>query len=106
MINLLFEFGPEMVLVKVDGNSITFQKNGSGFVPIDQLRLSKEGVEKEFPDLVGDDNWKEKAIARFKEHVRVLRTERNKVNYIIEDLRKYGYVIKKEQIAGQRWTRR
>jgi len=106
MINLLFELGPEVVLVRVDGNSITFQKNGSGFVPINGLKLDQSGVEKEFPDLKGNADWKSEAIKRFKLHVQTLTTERRKADYIIEDLKKHGYVIKKEQITGQRWRRK
>jgi len=106
MINLLFEFGPEIIMVKIEGNSITFQKNGSGFVPINSLKLSQAGVEKEFPDLVGDDNWKKEAINRFREHIKTLRTDRSKADYVIEDLKKHGYMIKREQIAGQRWMKK
>lgn len=105
MIDLMFWLGPEVIIVKVNGNNISFKNvnQNTGFVSIEGLRLSKEGVVKEFPDLKDREDWKDEAIERFKDHIKSLKTEKEKVDYIAEDLKKHGYVLKQTQLAGQRW---
>lgn len=104
MIELMFMFGTDHVLVVVDGNNVKFGVTsfGAQLANIEGLKLSKQGVEKEFPDLIGNPEWREIAISRFKDKIKSLDTEHAKVEYIINDLRKYGYKPYYKQIQGHR----
>lgn len=104
MIDVLFSFGPDFVLVRVDGASILFGAVSQGAQMADMagLRLDQKGVEKEFPDLIGDKDWRLKAVQRFKEKIKTLHTEEERVRYIIEDLKKHNYHARFKQKAGFR----
>jgi|TARA_R100000750_G_C2338747_1_gene93252 hypothetical protein len=102
MIGAIFQFGGDHVEVIVNGNSIYFREAGGAQSTIDGLKLSKAGVEKEFPDLKNDLNWRKKAIQRFKDNVRAFKTEKESMDYIIDDLKKYGYQAKFIQMSGFR----
>jgi hypothetical protein len=104
MIEIMFSFGSEIVLVKIDGHSVTFGNTVYGAVmsTIEGLKLSKAGVFKEFPDLVDDNEWRVKAIERFKNKLQLLATEKEISDYIIEDLKKYGYKPMYKQKQGYR----
>lgn len=93
MISLIFRLGNEIVEIRIDGETILFRKQNSeyGFTTIDNLRLSKEGAIREFPDLKDNENWKNITIERFKDKIKNMKTEIERANYVIEDLRKYGY---------------
>jgi len=102
--DIIFYFGKEIVLVKIDGTNVLFGNStyGAKLAPIDGLKLSRQGAIKEFPDLKGRDDWKEIAIKRFKDHIAYLADEDKIAEYIIEDLKKYGYQAKYSQKAGFR----
>jgi hypothetical protein len=104
MIDLMFLFGSEVILVKIDGDSVLFGNTsyGARLSDISGLRISRDGVIREHPDLVDNPDWKEKAIIRFKEHIKKLDTEGAIADYIKNDLKKYGYTLKKIQINGRR----
>lgn len=104
MIEVIFTFAGEHVLVIVDGNNIQFAHSNQPGVkaPIEGLQLSKKGVLREFPDLEGRDDWREEAIFRFRNQIKSLKTEDEKVNYIISDLKKHGYIPKFKQKKGFR----
>ena len=104
MIGLIFSLGPEIVEVRVDGNKILFRNNQSNgaFTTIEGLKLDKAGVIREFPDLKDNDNWQKIAQDRFKEKIKSFKTENERANYIIEDLKKYGYEPKYRQRQGHR----
>lgn len=106
MIGVIFMFASDMVEVRVNGNHVLFR---SGITPmwttIEGLNLSYDGVCKEFPDLEGQINWKAQAIERFKDKVASYKTEDERMNYIIEDLKKYGYIPKYYQKGGHRRKR-
>lgn len=104
MIGIIFQFGGEVVETRVEGTNVLFRTStyGSQFVSFDNLYLDKAGVEKEFPDLVGDPLWRMKATQRFKEEMTKLGNENKVAEYIIKDLQKYGYVPKYKQRAGFR----
>lgn len=104
MIGIIFQFGGEVVETKISGTNILFRTStyGSQFVPFESLYLSKEGVVKEFPDLEGDAQWRTKAIERFKEKLKGLHSENKIADYLIEDLRKVGYIPKYKQRQGFR----
>ena len=90
-VGIIFDYLGEIILVKINGNSVTFGKDGVES-DITGLKLSKNGVIKRFPDLEDKDNWKEEAIKRFKAHIKSLENE----------LTKYGYVAKYLKIDGRR----
>jgi len=104
MLRLLFRFGGEKILISINATEVYFSNTAYGAQqsPIEGLSFSKEGVEKEFPDLIGDDKWKEKAIGRFRAKLNKLKTARKKADYIVKDLAKFGYVLEQEQQEGFR----
>jgi hypothetical protein len=104
MIDLIFYFGTEIIFIRVRGNSVMFANSaqGSQWCPIDGLRLSKAGVIKEFPDLEYDADWHDTAIRIFKDKITLLGKESAVADYIIKDLKNFGYVPKFYQEAGFR----
>ena len=107
MIDLIFYFGTEIIFVRVRLGSIMFANSSQGnqWSPIDGLRLSEVGVKKEFPELRGEEDWRTKAIQKFKDRVADMKTEMEIAEYIIADLRKFGYQPKFIQEAGFRKRR-
>lgn len=103
MIGVIFQFGSEVVEVRVIGDIVFFRTSGSpNFADIDTIKLDKQGVIKEFPDLKDDPDWKQKARNRFKEKIKKLKGEEARINYIIEDLTKFGYKALYKQKQGFR----
>ncbi|KKN22713.1 hypothetical protein LCGC14_0912150 [marine sediment metagenome] len=104
MIELIFHYGTEIVLIKIEGNKVTFSNSAYGAVygSIENLKLSYDGVVKEHPDLETNEDWRGEAIKRFKEKVKSFDTEEETASYIIEDLRKHGYLPKYKQKQGHR----
>jgi len=104
LIGLIFQLGPEIVEVRVDGTNIQFRNNDSNgmFTTIEGLKLNKVGVIREFPDLKDNENWQNIARERFKEKIKSMNTEMERANYIIEDLKKFGYEPKYRQRQGFR----
>ena len=104
MIELMFKFGSELILVVVNGNNVSFGNTAYGgqMSTIDGLKLSKSGVIKEFPDLSDNNDWRIEAIKRFKEKIRSLEGEEKVCEYVISDLRKFGYVPFKKKKQGYR----
>ena len=104
MIDVMFYFGESVVLVKIKGRQVLFGHNLQGAIlaPLKNMQLNKNGVLKEFPDLVGRDDWREVACERFQEHIARMKSEEDIAHYVIDDLRKYGYIPKMIQRAGFR----
>jgi len=100
LIGLIFKLGSEIVEIRVEKNNILFRNNQTNgmFTTIDGLQLNKQGVIKEHPDLKDNDNWQNIARERFKEKIKKIDTEMERADYIIEDLKKFGY----KPIARQR----
>lgn len=106
MITATFKLGGEQQSVKIEGNNLLFLDNSSGMVsPIEGIRLSHVGVLKEHPDLEENDDWRNIAIERLKEHVKKLNTEMEKINYVKDELTKFGYEPLFFQRAGFRVRR-
>ena len=107
MIHIMFEFLNEKTLIEVNGEKVYFSHESFGNVKteIDNLKLSKSGVIKEFPDLKDNEEWKQIAIKRFKDKIKQLNNEDERTNYIIEDLKKYGYKPLYKQKKGFRIQR-
>lgn len=98
MVSLIFYFGSEIVMVKVEQSNLLFAKvqgQNLQFAPIEGLKFSPTGLLKECPDLEGKpfDEAKKIAIARLKEKIEGLK-EKDQVKYLKEDLVKYGYILK------------
>lgn len=104
MIGIIFQFGNEMVEVRINGGELYFRTStyGSQFVPLESLKIDKEGALKDNPDLRDDVEWRIKAINRLKEKVKSMRTDKGRANYIVEDLKRYGYVPLYMQEEGHR----
>ena len=66
MIDVFFEFGNDIVLVKIDGKKVTFGNTmfGAQMADISGLKLNYDGVCKEHPDLATEDNWEKIVIIR------------------------------------------
>ena len=106
MIEIIFAYFGDYIIVKIRGNSVLFgnTSNGAQLAPIEGLQLSYSGIIKEFPDLKDDPEYKKKAIARFKDKIRKLKSEKAKADYIKRDLEKHGYKFVKAQFSGRRAT--
>jgi len=104
MIEIIFYFGTEIVMVRIREGRITFcsSSNGNYEAPIEGLKLSRPGVIKEFPDLKDNPLWKDEAIKRFKEKIEGFTSEEAIAEYVIIDLQKHGYIPKWKQKQGFR----
>lgn len=104
MIEVILYFGTDIVMVRIRGHHVTFVNSAMGAVEstIEGLKLSKSGAIKEYPYLKDRDDWKEEAIRRFKEKILELNDEEAIAEYIIMDLKKYGYIPKWKQKQGYR----
>jgi len=103
MIGIIFVLGSETIEVRIQNSNVYFRTAQlQQFVDIGGLKLDKAGVIKEFPDLKDNKEWKEEVIKRFKEKIKKMKTETERVKYVIEDLSKHGYVPKYIQRAGFR----
>lgn len=102
MITGYFQSGGDVQLVIVDGNNLMFCDSNRTITTIEGLRFNYVGVVKEFPNLENDEEWKKKAIERFKEHIKKMETEREKLYYIKDELEKFGYVSLYKQVVGFR----
>jgi hypothetical protein len=106
MIDILFYFGSEVVLTRIDGDTLYLASgsNGDKMAPFDEkhVKLNYSGVIKEFPDLEGSKNWSSEAVRRFKEKFKSYKTEEEKARYVISDLSRHGYIPKYKQKRGFR----
>lgn len=103
MIGVIFTFASEVVEVRVDQTNVFFRSSSNqGFADITGIKLDKQGVIKEFPDLKDKEDWKKQAQERFKSKIKQLANEEERVKYIIEDLSKHGYKPKYIQKQGFR----
>ena len=92
MIGIIFDFAGQVVEVRVVNEKVFFRT--SQFIQwadIDGMKLDKQGVIKEFPDLNDDVYWKQKARDRFKDKIKKMDNEEQRAKYVIEDLTKFGY---------------
>jgi len=104
MIEIIFELASEVVLIVIDGDDVKFGSStfGAQLADISGIKLDYAGVIREFPDLETDDNWKEEATRRFKEHLLSLKTEDEKCDYLIKELESCGYIAKSKRRKGFR----
>lgn len=104
MIELMFEHLGEVILVRIEGQKVLFGSTAFGAVlaDIEGLKLDYAGVIKEHPDLKARSDWQQEAVRRFKEKIKSFKTEEERAEYIIEDLKKHGFIPKVKQRAGFR----
>jgi len=104
MIGVIFQHTNQLIDVRVIGNECLFRTNdfGGAYVSIDGLKLDKQGVLKEHPDLVNDKNWREITIERFKKRLKEMKGEEKKMDYVITELKKCGYKPLYKQKQGHR----
>jgi len=92
MIGIIFDYTGEKIEVRVKDDLVLFRTSSfPSFTSINGLKLDKKGVIEEFPDLKDKENWKEEATKRFKEKIKQMKSEEERIQYIIKDLTKYGY---------------
>ena len=103
MLKITFKLGGEIIDVVIDLNNVMFcDVSTNSITTIEGLKLDMAGVLKEHPDLEGDDEWRKKAINRLKEHFKKMEKEKEKADYIIRELTKFGYEGLMIQRAGHR----
>jgi hypothetical protein len=104
MIDLIFQFASEYLMIRIKDKELFFKTSGfgTGWGSIDGLKFNKVGVLKEYPDLTDNPQWQQIAIERFKAKIKGMSTEKEICDYIIEDLKKHGYVGKYKQQIGFR----
>ena len=89
MIGVIFEFGNQTVEVRIIEDKVLFRTSEfQNFGSIDNICLSKTGVVTEFPDLKGNDDWERIARERFKIKMKEYKSEMDRADYIIQDLKK------------------
>jgi len=77
MVGVIFQFGSEIVEVRVQDSNCFFRtSNFQQFATIEGLKLDKAGVIKEFPDLNDKEDWRQEAIKRFKDKLKTMKTEK------------------------------
>jgi hypothetical protein len=103
MIGVVFRFGGEVIMVRIDGFNCYFKTSQSNlYSTIDGLKLNKSGVIKEHPDLKDKEEWRKIAIKRFKEKLKKMKSEKQRMEYVINDLTKFGYISLYYQRQGFR----
>ena len=104
MITLIFEHFGEKAVVIIDGNNLRFGNTRYGplMADISGLKLDYAGCCREWPDLELREDWKDVAIFRFKEKLSSMSSENDKALFIVEDLKKHGYILKSKQRKGFR----
>jgi dynactin complex subunit len=101
-----FRFGSDIIEVIFDGNNVMFMDASSGMITsLEGLRISHDGVVKQFPDLKKREDWKKEAIERLKKHIKKFKNQNDKLNYVKDELVKYGYTPLYKQKAGFRPTK-
>ena len=104
MIDLIFYHGTDLVFVRVEGHTLKFTTSlqSNKWASIDGLKLDYSGVIREFPELENEENWREEAIFRLKSKLQNFKTEDDVVIYVIDELKKYGYIPKYKMKKGHR----
>jgi len=102
-IGVIFRFGAEAAEVRVIDKNLYFRTSShQQWGDIDGLKLDKQGVIKEHPDLKDNKDWQKIAKKRLKEKLRKMKTEKERIKYVIEDLKGYGYKAEVIQEDGFR----
>jgi hypothetical protein len=90
-ISATFKIASDIIISVINGNNLMFMDSNNNIAVLEGLKLSYQGVLKEFPDLKDNDNWKSIALKRLKEKIKSFNTEMEKIIYIKNELTKFGY---------------
>ena len=102
-VDVIFSYGSDLVFVRVDGTNCFFMTpQSNGFATIDNIKLDKNGVIKEFPELKDNEDWQNIARQKFKDKLKTMKNEKERIQYIIEELGKHNYKAIKLQRQGFR----
>jgi hypothetical protein len=102
-IQSVFELGTSRITVRIIGDNVLFiDPQNNMMSPIEGLNLNRAGVEKEFPDLIGDKEWKQKAIQRFVDKIKCFPSETERNKWLIQELKQMGYTPLYSQRFGHR----
>ena len=102
-VQCVFQQGSSRIAIRIIGDNILFIDLQSNMVsPIEGLKLEKQGVIKEYPDLKDDPDWKQKAIERFVSKVKSFDSETEKADWIIKEMKDMAYTPLYKQRNGHR----
>ena len=102
-IQCVFQQGSKRVAIRIIGENILFIDLSSNMVaPIEGLKLSKQGVIKEHPDLKDNPQWKQIAIKRFVQKIKKLPTEEKRARWLIQEMKEMNYIPLYKQKNGFR----
>lgn len=105
-IQLVFQQGSDRTAIRIIGENVLFIDLQTNTVaPIEGLNLNKQGTIKEYPDLKGNPEWKKIAIQRFVDKVKSFKTEEERANWLIEEMKQMGYTGLYKQKMGFRTTK-
>jgi hypothetical protein len=107
MINLYFEKDSKKIIITINNKMLLFAEvkgNQTYATSIDGLKLSEEGIIKEFPELkeMPYQDMRAEAIRKFKEKIIKMKNEEEIKEYLRNDLKEHGYVLKISQRGGFR----
>jgi hypothetical protein len=107
MIDLIFQKGTQVINIRISEKKITFAEVKGQllyFSPIEKLNWNIACILEKWPELRDkkNDEIKEIAIQRFKEHIGSLTTETEIAIYLEDDLKPHGYILKGVNIKGHR----
>lgn len=111
MINVLFQQQQKVIAIKIEGKHLTFATlqgfQTPQYTTIDGLKLDIGGILQEFPDLQDKEpkEIKKIAIERFKKKLTKFQSEMSIKDYLVEDLKKYGFKFKGYQKKGHRYIK-
>ena len=102
-IQTTFQQGSQRIVVRVIEDNVLFiDLENNMMSPIEGLNLNKTGVIKEHPDLKDDPKWKQKAIQRFTDKIKSFKSEKERMEWIIKELKPMGYKALFWQRQGHR----
>ena len=102
-IQCVFQRGSERTAIRIIGDNVLFIDLSSNMVaPIEGLKLSRQGVIKEYPDLKDNPQWKQIAIERFVKKIKGLSTEEKRSEWLIQEMVEMGYTPLYKQKNGFR----
>lgn len=102
MITGVFRIGGDIIRAIIDRDNLMFMDANGTVTTINGLRISKGGVIKEFPELEENPEWKSIAIERLKEKIKSFKTQEEQIDYVKDELIKFGYEKMYKQVAGHR----
>ena len=102
-IQCVFQQGSNRMAIRIIGSNVLFIDLSSNMLsPIEGLKLSRQGVIKEYPDLKDNPQWKQIAIERFVKKIKELPSEEKRSEWLIEEMKEMGYTPLYKQRNGWR----